>query len=310
MVPKDTTSIFVLQSDVVASRRELQAIVDHLERAAEETADWLAQFHRSAVCKIEPTSSLIADEPHRDTEFGRWYESNRGTGVFDQDAFVALAAVHQALYAHAGIMARRAWRDNKIPVEEYDALLVKVSAFNDQARRLAKAFRAALSDLDPLTGIQTRTTMERDLRREQNRTLRTGRPCCIALLDIDHFKTVNDTYGHLAGDRVLAVLTNILSNRLRPYDSIYRFGGEEFLLCLPDTNSDEAQSILERVRERISNTPIDIGTKELAITVSIGIAQIGPRHPIGEITARADQALYLAKDNGRDQVRVWTNTLA
>ena len=310
MGQKDNPSTSTLKSDAVGSRLELQEIVDHLEKATEETAEWLAQFHRSAVCKIEPASSLVADDPHQDTEFGCWYEANRGIGVFEQDAFISLAAIHQALYSHAGILARRAWRDNKVPVEEYEALLVKVSAFNDQARRLAKAFRAALSDLDPLTGIQTRNTMEGDLKREQHRVVRTGQPCCIALVDIDHFKAVNDSYGHLAGDRVLAVLTGILSNSLRPYDSIYRFGGEEFLLCLPDTRPEGAKSILERICKHISNTPIDIGTEELGITVSIGVAQIAPRRPISEIIARADKALYLGKGNGRNQVQIWTADLA
>ena len=304
---EDVTGGLNLESDLAVSRPEIQEIVDRLEQATAETAQWLARFHRSAVCKVAPEEDVVADDAHIDTEFGRWYESRRGSGVVDQDAFAALAATHQALYAHATILARRAWRDEKVPVQEYDALLEKVNAFNDQARRLAKAFRAALSDLDPLTGVQTRTSMERDLKREQYRAFRTRQPCSVALVDIDHFKRVNDTLGHLAGDRVLAAVTRLLNDGLRPYDSIYRFGGEEFLLCLPDTGPEQARSVLERVRKAIGSTPMDIGADQpVSITVSIGIAQLLPRRPIGEITARADQALYSAKTGGRNLVRVWT----
>jgi len=307
IAPSNGSNGLNLDSEFGVSRPEIQEIVDQLERATQETSQWLARFHRSAVCKVAPEDDVVADDAYLDTGFGRWYETHRGSSVFDQDAFVALAGLHQALYSHATILARRAWRDDKLPVEEYDALLEKVDAFNDQARRLAKAFRAALSDLDPLTGVQTRSSMERDLKREQFRAYRTRQPCTIALVDIDHFKRVNDTLGHLAGDRVLAAVTRMLNDGLRPYDSIYRFGGEEFLLCLPDTGPEQARLVLERVRKTIGATSLEIGAEELcSITVSIGIAQLTPRRPINEITARADQALYQAKKAGRNKVKVWT----
>lgn len=295
----------------MASRLELQEIVEELGHAAEETARWLALFHRSAVCKIEPDPGLIVEAAHEGTRFGRWYAERQGSGVFDQEAFQVLAATHEALFNHVGILARRAWRDDKVPVGEYDALVDKIEAFDDQSRRLAKAFRAALSDLDPLTGVQTRGNMERDLRREQQRALRTAQPCCLALVDIDHFKNVNDNHGHLIGDKVLGLVTRMLEDSLRPYDSIYRFGGEEFLVCLPDTGPEEARLVLERIRKKIGAMKIDLGTTEtLTVTVSVGVAQMAPRRPIEEITERADKALYVAKSSGRDQVRVWTAELA
>lgn len=307
MTQDEAIDFLELDSDRAASRADFEEIVGRLEQATVETAQWLARFHRSAVCKVAPDEALLADNAHAETDFGRWYSERKGTGVFDQDAFVALAATHQALFSHAGILGRRAWRDDRVPVEEYDALVDKTNAFNEQARRLAKAFRAALSDLDPLTGTQNRGGMERDLKREQQRALRTSQPCSVALVDIDHFKKVNDGHGHLAGDRVLAAVTRMLIDSLRPYDSIYRFGGEEFLLCLPDTGPEDSRSVLERIRKRIASMAIDVGGSEaLSVTVSIGIAQMAPRRPIDEITDRADRALYMAKESGRNQVRVWT----
>lgn len=300
-----------LPAGVAASRMDLQEIVEELDRAAEETAHWLALFHRSAVCKTQPDPRLVVDGAHEATRFGRWYAERRGSGVFDQEAFQALEATHEALYNHVGILARRAWLDDKVPVVEYDALLAKIDAFKEQSRRLAKAFRAALSDLDPLTGVQTRGNMERDLRREQQRALRTSQPCCLTLVDIDYFKKVNDNHGHLVGDQVLAAVTRTLEDSLRPYDSIYRFGGEEFMVCLPDTGPEEARLVLERIRKKIGAMVVDIGDAEtLSVTVSVGVAQLAPRRPIEEIIERADKALYVAKESGRDQVRVWTAELA
>lgn len=310
MTPNDEAGMSGLAPGAGASRTELQEIVEELEHAARETANWLALFHRSAVCKTEPDPGLVVDDAYAATRFGRWYADRRGAGVFDQEAFEALAATHQALLNHVGILARRAWLDDKVPTGEYDALVKKIHAFEDQSQRLARAFRAALSDLDPLTGIQNRANMERELKREQQRALRSGRPCCLALVDIDHFKSVNDSHGHLVGDQVLAAVTRTLEDSLRPYDSIFRFGGEEFLVCLPDTGPEEARLVLERIRRKIAKAELAIAEDaSLAVTISVGVAQMAPRRPITEITERADAALYLAKEGGRDQVRVWTAEL-
>lgn len=310
MTPPERMGTPALGPGVAASRMDLQEIVEELDHAAGETAGWLALFHRSAVCKTDPNPGLVVDDAHEATRFGRWYAERRGSGVFDQDAFQVLAATHEALFNHVGILARRAWLDEKVPVPEYDALMSKIDAFEDQSRRLAKAFRAALSDLDPLTGVQTRGNMERDLKREQQRALRTAQPCCLALVDIDHFKKVNDNHGHLVGDQVLGAVTRMLEDSLRPYDSIYRFGGEEFMVCLPDAGPEEARLVLERIRKKIGAMEIAVsGAGKLTVTVSVGISQMAPRRPIEEITERADKALYVAKESGRNQVRVWTAEL-
>ncbi len=293
-----------------ASRTDREEIVEELDRAVEETSRWLASFYRSAVCKVAPDEALISENPHEDTRFSQWYSKRKELVLFKQDAFASLAKAHKILFSHVGILARLAWQENSVPEEEYGALLEKVDDFNDQANRLIKAFRVSLTDLDPLTGTQNRRRMKADLKQEYERMLRTGRPCFIALIDIDRFKSVNDKYGHLIGDQVLAQVTRILISNLRPYDSIYRFGGEEFLLCLPSKQSDDVQSIMERIRKNIDKIPLNIdGNKTLSITVSIGIAVMVPNETIDEITARADRALYAAKNNGRNQVQVWRSGL-
>lgn len=292
------------------SRRQLEEIVRELEAAIEETRQWLALFHRALVCRLRPDPEVVTEDAHRMSRFGRWYSTNRDDDIFSQPAFAILVGMHQGLYAHAAILAVRGWKDDGIPTGEYDALLDKIDSFNEQAGRMARAFRAALSDLDPLTGTNTRSTMERELMREQQRARRSGRPCSIAIADIDRFKSVNDTYGHQAGDRVLARVTRIIEDSLRPYDSIYRFGGEEFLICLPDSGPEDARRVLDRVRKTISETPIPIDNDDpLSVTVSFGVAQLVPRRRLKEIMERADRALYEAKNNGRDQVVVWTAEL-
>ncbi len=292
--------------DGAAHRRRHESIVSAIDRAVAEIDRRMVRFHRSAVAKVAPDEDLTVLGAHGGSEFAAWYEERKETPPLDQPAFEALVAVHEALLNHLALLAERAWKSSKVPVEEYDALLEKVGAFRDQAQRLSKAFQAAISDIDPLTGAQTRQVMQRDLRREMVRARRSGTPVCIALADIDHFKAINDTYGHGAGDQILAAVSTQLIDNLRPYDSVYRYGGEEFLICLPDTGPEEARRVLNRVRTRIARDDLSTSNSDVvAVTVSFGVTLLNPRRPITELMERADKALYAAKQAGRDRVEVW-----
>jgi len=289
-----------------AHRNRYERIVAAVERARADVDDRLYRFHRSAIAKIRPDEDLLRLGAHGRSEFGQWYLERRETPPVDQPAFETLVALHEALLNHVSLLAGRAWKDARVPVQEYDALVEKVRAFDDQAGRLIKAFQAAISDLDPLTGAQTRQVMLRDLKREVQRARRSGTPGCLALADIDRFKIINDTHGHGVGDFVLATVSGLLIESLRPYDTVYRYGGEEFLICLPEIGPEEARRVLERVRERVARQPIAIdGGKELAVTVSFGLTMMTPRRPIEELIERADKALYAAKEGGRNRVEVW-----
>jgi diguanylate cyclase (GGDEF)-like protein len=207
---------------------------------------------------------------------------------------------------HAAWLAARAWKNRSIPPDEYDAFMDKVGHFSAQVKRVEKAFRAALSDLDPLTGVHNRQNMLRELAREQDRAKRTGQPCTLALGDLDRFKSVNDTHGHVVGDQVLLAAAHIFMSGLRPYDAIFRYGGEEFLFCLPDTDAHKARPIIDRLRQRLSESTValDDGTG-LRVTCSFGIAEIDRSAELSTILERADQALYAAKAAGRNRVSLW-----
>jgi diguanylate cyclase (GGDEF)-like protein len=122
------------------------------------------------------------------------------------------------------------------------------------------------------------------------------------MLDIDHFKQVNDRFGHIAGDRILCTVSQVLLNTMRPADLIARYGGEEFALCLPDTSTEDSSLIAERLRISISEakTYVEDGKELPPITVSIGIAPMQPRQTLDSLISNADSALYRAKAKGRN----------
>jgi diguanylate cyclase (GGDEF)-like protein len=164
------------------------------------------------------------------------------------------------------------------------------------------------SRIDAKTGLLNAVTWQREARVEISRAARTRTPLAVAMLDIDHFKRVNDTYGHLAGDAVLAALSATLRALLREYDIIGRFGGEEFAILLPHTDMDSALQITERLRAKLAEITVaaNHGTGPevpLQVTVSIGVATLQTsRRDLTELIAAADAALYRAKAQGRNQV--------
>ncbi len=166
------------------------------------------------------------------------------------------------------------------------------------------------SRIDAKTGLLNAATWQREAAAEITRAIRTRTPLSVAIADLDHFKAVNDTYGHLAGDAVLAGIASAMNALLRDYDITGRFGGEEFVILLPQTNAPGATRIAERLREKLSEIiiPINVGTvaeSPLRVTVSIGVATLdGSRRDLDDMLAAADAALYEAKKTGRNRVCV------
>jgi len=126
-------------------------------------------------------------------------------------------------------------------------------------------------------------------------------PLSLAVIDIDFFKKINDGYGHQTGDKVLKVVAHFVSKKLREIDFIARFGGEEFVLILPETTTEQSLILLNRIREKLANTPFKTGDEKITVTVSIGVAQFKEDDTGETVFARADEALYQAKESGRNQ---------
>lgn len=153
---------------------------------------------------------------------------------------------------------------------------------------------------DPLTELPNREAYNERAHEEVQRWLRYGRPLSLAIVDIDHFKRINDTFGHQAGDRVIKVIGRSIATRLRDVDFICRYGGEEFVVLLPETRVDSALEVMEHLREVIAKAAFNYKEKPLKITVSIGVTEFMQGDDLQTAFERADQALYAAKSGGRN----------
>ncbi|WP_439841540.1 diguanylate cyclase [Aeromonas taiwanensis] len=158
--------------------------------------------------------------------------------------------------------------------------------------------------LDSLTQVHNRAALDERLELEYKRWLRYGTPLCLAIIDIDHFKNINDNYGHMAGDKALKVVAKALQNALRDTDFIARFGGEEFVVLLPNINPDKYQKPLENLRQTVKSIPFRFRDARVEITISIGATLFRTGDHTTDAFERADKALYSSKHSGRDQVNL------
>lgn len=170
-------------------------------------------------------------------------------------------------------------------------------------RKELEAELRRLATTDPLTGIANRRRFLDKAPREVTRSQRYGRNLSVLMLDVDHFKSINDRYGHAVGDQVLCRLVEVCTEELREHDVIGRLGGEEFAILLPETELETARAVAERLRQNIERTTVD--GQSFHFTVSFGVAQVkGSEETAEEVIRRADEALYRAKQKGRNRVEV------
>lgn len=174
----------------------------------------------------------------------------------------------------------------------------------------AKLFMMARTD--GLTRTYNRAAIVERLEQEIARSQREETPLAALMLDVDHFKRVNDRFGHLLGDKVLVEIAQRLCAECRPYDSTGRFGGEEFLVVLPGPRFEDMSSLADRIRQRVKGTPIAADGQRLEVTVSTGAVWVpaGVKLGVQDVIKAADDLLYKAKENGRDRVEAarWTGT--
>jgi diguanylate cyclase (GGDEF)-like protein/PAS domain S-box-containing protein len=217
---------------------------------------------------------------------------------------------------HGGSIRRRIlnYCKNGQPVW-VDANIVPLPSHDGQVRRFAAIERDVSTEVqrehdleemafaDPLTKLANRRYFEQILVRELSRARRTHQPLCFAILDIDNFKAVNDTWGHPVGDQVLIAVANALHQAVRIYDYAARIGGEEFAVVLPGAARPDGLAIIDRLRGHVhASAQVTVENQIISVTCSAGLTSMVPDDTIESLTQRADRALYLAKNSGRNRV--------
>ena len=285
----------------------LHEALEQLEKAAHDHADWHDNLIRTIVCRLPCDPRDLSQSAHHECRFGQWYYEQAAAELRAQPAFASMETEHRRLHSIAAQLLRETAGGAPIVREDYDALVAVSGQLHLELESLRHDIEGALRSHDPLTGAYGRIGILPELREWRELAKRNVQQCCVVFMDLDHLKEINDRYGHIVGDQVLIGAVRYVTEHLRPYDKMFRYGGDEFLITLPGADLPGGQHLIERIREGFGRTPFVVTAdgQEIHATASFGLAQLEPDLCVEESIDRADKALLLAKTAGRDRAINW-----
>jgi diguanylate cyclase len=287
------------------SDEQMRAALKELEQAAYNHEQWSEMLFSNLICRLTPDQRDVSGDAHRHCRFGQWYYSSGFAALEGHPGFSEIAIEHEHMHQFAAGLLRSSMEGLPISINEYDRFVTALKRMRLELATIQQELKDALFNLDPLTGTPSRNGMLTKLREQQELVRRNIHPCAIAMMDLDHFKTVNDRYGHLVGDKVLIGFSRYVVANLRPYDKVFRYGGEEFLICLPG-DLQAGHDTIDRIREGLGSLQHEAaGGQAFHVTASFGLALLDPDIPVEQSINRADKALYAAKTRGRNRTITW-----
>jgi diguanylate cyclase (GGDEF)-like protein len=288
----------------------LYRITRQLEQAIYNHEQWAEAINTTLICHLIPDERDLAGDAHRRCRFGQWYHE-AGLPILERHAgFEAIGIEHERMHQYATKLLRSSTVDEKITITNYEHFLTTRKRLILEIQTLQQELGEELNNVDPLTGTTNRIGMLTRLREQQELVKRKVHSCVVGMMDLDNFKAINDKYGHITGDKVLISIARRIMANLRPYDKIFRYGGEEFLISLPDTDLKTGYGIVDRMRDDLASILHEgSGNATFHVAVTFGLTLLAPDTTVEQSIDRADKALYAAKKMGKNRVVVWDESV-
>ncbi|MDO9465664.1 MAG: diguanylate cyclase [Thiobacillus sp.] len=277
--------------------------VAELDDAVQAHMDWTRSIIRCAVLRTTPDADVVDPHAHTLCRFGGWFAANRNHfDALDPEAAQRVDVVHQRMHDAMRVLFNTLSRCQAGSSDDLDAfettqaeLITLLAQF--KTRALLNTVRH-----DTLTGLPPRHGIAGEYAHLLKEAGRSGSLLYVVMIDVDHFKPINDNYGHPTGDQVLRHVAHTLKQGVRGGEPLYRFGGEEFLWLLKCRSPEEARKSARRILASVGTTPVPIDDGEtLRLTITMGLALAGEREDLSSAIRRADMALYEGKQNGRNR---------
>lgn len=291
---------------VIRSQREFEAFLRRLDERLDALKKYFSEQENAVAGRRDASEELDLEIQQELEAFGQQVDTSTDFPALKASVSGHLNSIREAV----GRFRVKESEREKFLSEQLDIMQEKMAAMEAQADDVKAELREQRqrATTDVLTQLPNREALQERLNIEYQRWRRYGNPLTLAMLDIDYFKRVNDSYGHKAGDRVLQLMAKALRDRLRQTDFVARFGGEEFVLLFPETTTEAASAVLDGLRGHIKALPFHFRGEPVSVTFSVGIADFQPGDEIDEVFDLADRSLYQAKRAGRDQVYIGTRS--
>ncbi len=283
-------------------QQDFETLSEDIKRSLGEHRKWMNKITTALVLR-QPLTKLdfVAEDAHKHCQFGRWMQKLLADPIFQKGSFLKLEQYHEELHDRARVLIEQLNRGENVSEDLFMSFLESRDQFFYMVLEILEFSVINKHQFDPTTKLMNRRSVDALLAHEVHRMQRDdGANTCIVLGDIDHFKRVNDTYGHDAGDRMLEMVADVFHQAIRRHDTVSRFGGEEFLFIFPDMNLAETCEVVERVRKKLAEAALDYQGQQISVTSSFGVTQLCPHCEIKDSIKRADIALYQAKSSGRN----------
>ena len=264
--------------------------------------DWLNRLHEYLICDKPLTKDVFQDNSHHHCELGKWYYSQAPSLINEYEEFNDIEITHKLMHDYARKIATSHAKDSAIKLSDYRRFIDSQSVLMQQFYKLKEKMLCSVHSFDKLTGAIRRDAFIILSQKTHNEAERYQQSYSLVMIDIDHFKGINDKYGHMAGDLVIKELAKNIYSHIRNTDSLCRFGGDEFLLLLPKISIEEAEEVMNKIHILIEKLVIyKDDNQAISMTISSGMAQWKNGMSFDDVLDLADQNLYIAKEKGRNR---------
>lgn len=279
---------------------DLDYSLSELNIAMKEHYDWAGKFLRLSLLDGEVDSDILDPMSHQRCRFSRWLSLRLNGSALDKEMVMAINTNHILMHDVA-----RELMQSIIQKNVTDSLLEKYQHAQHEFIHSLDRYKEHLFSYrnlhDALTGLPLRHLLYQEFPFFREQCQCTCRNLYLLIMDIDHFKTINDTWGHNAGDDVLRSVALTLKDATRRTERIYRFGGEEFIILLDARNDEDAQKAAMRIREHLQQHQITVGDEQISVTATGGLTNVSHTDSLHEAISRADKAMYCGKNSGRNR---------
>ncbi|OGN56449.1 MAG: hypothetical protein A3D96_04900 [Chlamydiae bacterium RIFCSPHIGHO2_12_FULL_44_59] len=286
-------------------RETVQKVVERLDQALYNHQIWFNSLLRTLICKLPPDQHDMNPEAYKECRFGQWYYAEKLKDLMEHPGYKAIGEEHVRLHQLTRSLLNTLHTGATITPPDYDNFSNALDRLRLEIATLKRELENLVYNRDTLTGAINRINMLTLLREQQEISKRENQPCFLAMLDIDFFKKINDQYGHPIGDKVLIALVHLILQNFHRNEKLFRYGGEEFLICLNNVESNGAFEWIEALRKQIAETTLFTEPNPIHITVSFGLAPLNVYAPVEQSIQYCDEALLTAKAAGRNCTKIW-----